>query len=265
MVNKLKSKWFWIILVIIILGLIIIFQVFKKEESNYITEKTTRADIIQTVEVTGSVESAEEIDLNFNRVGTLQNVSVTAGQAVKKGDILAKLIAGDAASQVADARASLEIAKLQLAELLAGASKQDVEVTKQELISAQTTYQTALDDLSYLEQTRNQEITNIKAETINTLKDKLSTAQYSLDLIFDVIDDPDADNYLYVSDIVLLNNTRWNYQSTKSAFVSLKDQILVAEVANDQTSILTASDELEDYLGEVLDILNDTFDEIVAK
>ncbi|OGY93532.1 MAG: hypothetical protein A2406_02780 [Candidatus Komeilibacteria bacterium RIFOXYC1_FULL_37_11] len=260
MLNKLKSKWFWIILVIIILGLIIIFQVFKKEESNYITEKTTRADIIQTVEVTGSVESAEEIDLNFNRVGTLQNVSVTAGQAVKKGDILAKLIAGDAASQVADARASLEIAKLQLAELLAGASKQDVEVTKQELISAQTTYQTALDDLSYLEQTRNQEITNIKAETINTLKDKLSTAQYSLDLIFDVIDDPDADNYLYVSDIVLLNNTRWNYQSTKSAFVSLKDQILVAEVANDQTSILTASDELEDYLGEVLDILNDTFD-----
>ena len=264
MVNKLKSKWFWIILVIIILAVVVIFQVFKKEESNYITEKAATADIVQTIEVTGSVESAEEIDLNFNRVGTLQNVGVKAGQEVKKGEILAQLIAGDATSQVADARANLEIAKLQLAELLAGASDEDVEVTKQELASAKTTYQTVLDDLSYLEQTRDQEIVNIKAETINTLKDKLSTAQYALDLVYDVIDDTEADNYLYVSDIVLLNNTRWNYQSTKSNFVALKDKISQAEVSNDQDSILVAADELEDYLGDVLAILNDAFDVMVV-
>ena len=264
MLNKLKSKWFWIILVIIIIVGIILSQVFKKEESNYITEPAAIADIVQTVEVTGSVESADDIDLNFNRTGTLQTVLVQAGEEVIKGKVLARLAAGNVASQVADARANLEIAKLQLDELLAGASTQDVGVTEQELASAQASYQTALDVLFNLEQTRDQELANIKSETVNTLKDKLSIAQFSLDVVYDVIEDSNADNYLYVSDIVLLNNTRWDYQAIKSNFSDLEAIINQAEASNDKDDVLIAADNLEEYLENVLGLLSNTFDIMVV-
>ena len=83
MLNKLKSKWLWIILVIIIIALIVLVPVLRKKESSYITETVTKADIVQTVEVTGSVESADDIDLNFNRTGTLQAVLVKMKQRLK--------------------------------------------------------------------------------------------------------------------------------------------------------------------------------------
>lgn len=262
--KKLKSKWFWIILVIVVIVAIVLFNSLKKEESNYITEKAVMADIIQTVEVTGSVEAAEDIDLSFNRQGTLQAVLVTSGEEVTKGQTLARLTAGDVSSQISDARANLEIAQLQLTELLAGASSQDVEVTKQELANAERSYQTAVDDLAYLKQTRDQEIYNIKSATINTLKNKLSTAQYALDLIYDIIDDPDADNYLYVSDVVLINNARWDYQRIKSQFSDLKNNINQLSVNSNQDDVLVVADNLEDYLKSILDLLNDSYDVMVA-
>ena len=264
MLNKLKSKWFWIILVIIIIVAVVLFNVLKKEESNYVTEKAMISDIIQTVEVTGSVESADDIDLNFNKTGTLQAVLVKAGDQVVKGQTLARLSASNEASQVADARASVEIAKLELEQLLAGASNQDVEVTKQELASAKANYQTTMDALYNLEQTRDQEIANIKSETINTLKDKLSIAQFSLDLIYDIIEDPEADNYLYVSDIVLLNNTKWGYQSINSKFSDIDSVIDQASASNDKNDILSAADSLENYLEDVLALLTDTYDIMVV-
>jgi len=251
-------------LVIIIIVAVVLFNVLKKEESNYVTEKAMISDIIQTVEVTGSVESADDIDLNFNKTGTLQAVLVKAGDQVVKGQTLARLSASNEASQVADARASVEIAKLELEQLLAGASNQDVEVTKQELASAKANYQTTMDALYNLEQTRDQEIANIKSETINTLKDKLSIAQFSLDLIYDIIEDPEADNYLYVSDIVLLNNTKWGYQSINSKFSDIDSVIDQASASNDKNDILSAADSLENYLEDVLALLTDTYDIMVV-
>jgi len=264
MIKKLKSKWFWIILLVIIVALIVLSNLLKKDESNYVTEKAKIADIVQTVEVTGSVESADDIDLNFSRTGTLQSVSVKTGDAVTKGQTLARLTATDVSSQVTDARASLEIAQSQLEALLAGSSNEDVEVTKQELASAKASYQTALDDLSYLEETRDQEISNIKSETINTLKGKLSVAQYALDVIYDAINDPEADNYLYVSDVILLNNTRNDYYFAKNNFSDVEDVISKVGVNSSKEDVLYAADALESYLKDILGLLNNTFDIMVS-
>lgn len=260
MLKIFKNKWLWIILVLLVVGSIVYAKVFKKEESNYITEAAIVSDIVQTVEVTGSVEAAEDIDLSFNRSGALQEVLVKAGDEVIAGDILARLVAGNVSSQVADARASLEIAQSQLDQLLAGASDEDIEVTKQELASASKAYQTALDDLSYLEQTRDQELENIQEETINTLKDKLSTAQYALDVVYDAIEDSDADNYLYVSDVVLLNNTQLDYRNIKADFVNIKNIVNQTSSLSSQEAVLVAADRLENYLEDILTLLNDTYD-----
>jgi len=258
MLKKLKSKWFWIILVVIIIVAVILSQVLKKPASNYLTEKATISDIVQTVEVTGSVESADKIDLNFNNAGTLQAVLVKTGDQVSKGQILARLNAGDVASQVADARASVEIAKLQLDQLLAGASNQDIEVTKQELASAKASYKTAVDSLNSLEQTRDQELDNLRQAANNTLKDKEAIAQFSLDLVYDIIMDRDADNYLYVSDVVLLSNTQILYTKTYNNFLDL-DALINKAKAGDSNDTLLASQAMQDNLGDILQLLTDTF------
>lgn len=259
MVNKLKNKWIWIILAIIIIAVIVASQVFKKPESNYTTEKAIKADIVQTVEVTGSVESADNIDLNFNKTGTLQAILVKVGDQVKKGQVLARISAGDVSSQVADARASVEIAKLQLDQLLAGASNQDVEVTKQELASAEANYQSTLESLKNLEQTRDQELANIKEETNNALKDKESIAQFALDLVYDIIMDEDADNYLYVSDVVLLSNTQVLYSQTNNNFLLLDELIAKAKVG-DTAEILIATQAMQNNLANILQLLTNTYE-----
>ncbi|MFA6467016.1 MAG: efflux RND transporter periplasmic adaptor subunit [Patescibacteria group bacterium] len=259
MVNKLKNKWIWIILAIIIVAVIVAFQFFKKPESNYITEKAAISDIVQTVEVTGSVESADNIDLNFNKTGTLQAVLVKTGDQVKKDQVLARLNAGDAASQVADARASVEIAKLQLDQLLAGASNQDVEVTKKELASAEASYQNTLDSLKNLEETRDQELVNLKEEANNILKDKESIAQFALDLVYDIIMDEDADNYLYVSDVVLLSNTQVLYSQTHNNFLLLDSLIAKAKVG-DTEEILIATQAMQNNLANILQLLTNTYE-----
>lgn len=263
MINKLKNKWIWIILVILLIGVAVIFKVSKKPESNYVTEKSTRADIVQTVEVTGSVESADDIDLNFNKTGTLQAVLVKAGDQVNKGQTLARLNASDVASQVADARASVEIAQLQLDQLLAGASNQDIEVTKQELASAKASYQSTLDSLDNLKQTRDQELANIKQEANNTLKDKQSIAQFSLDLVYDIIMDSDADNHLYVSDVVLLSNTQVLYNKTYKNFLAL-DLLIDKAKLGDSVEILTATEAMQANLADILQLLTNTYEVMSA-
>lgn len=259
MMNKLKNKWFWIILIIVIVAVIVAFQVFKKEESNYTTEKAIISDIVQTVEVTGSVESADDIALNFNKTGTLQAVLVKTGDEVKQGQVLARLSAGDVSSQVADARASVEIAKLQLDQLLAGASNQDVEVTKQELASAEASYKSTLDSLQNLEETRDQELDNLKQETNNIIKDKESIAQFALDLVYDIIMDEDADNYLYVSDVVLLSNTQVAYTKVNNDFLAL-DEVIVKAKTGDSNDILIAAQAMQNNLTDILELLTDTYE-----
>lgn len=259
MINKLKNKWFWIILIIVIVAVIVVFQVFKKEESNYTTEKAIISDIVQTVEVTGSVESADDISLNFNKTGTLQAMLVKTGDQVKQGQTLARLTAGDVSSQVADARASVEIAQLQLDQLLAGASNQDVEVTKQELASAQASYKSTLDSLQNLEETRDQELENLKQETNNIIKDKESIAQFALDLVYDIIMDEDADNYLYVSDVVLLSNTQVAYTKVNNDFLAL-DELIVTAKTGTSSDILLAGQAMQNNLADILELLTDTYE-----
>lgn len=258
--NKLKSKWLWIFIVIIVIAIILWVNLSKTSESNYVTEKSIIGDIYQTVEVTGSVEAAEDIDLNFVRSGTIYQMNVKAGDEVEAGQVLASLSAGAVASQVADARAGLDIAKLELEQLLAGASNEDLAVTEQELNSARTNYQTALDAKDSLEKTRDQEITSLKAELINTMRDKYSVAQYSLDVVYDAIIDVEAENSLYVGDVVLLKNTRNSYQATKNSFVSLDSAIDNAESSDDSYQILNTADNLENKLEDTLDLLADTYD-----
>lgn len=242
---------------------IIGFVVFKnssKQESNYVTAQATVEDLEQTVEVTGSVESADDIDLNFSGIGTLAVLSVEVGDEVKAGTRLAALSAGDVASQVNNARAALDLARSDLDKLLAGASDQDIEVTEKEIASAQATYQSAQDKLENLKQTREQEIANLRDTGLNTLNNKYFVAQYSLDVVYDAIMDAEADGFLYVSNVTTLSNAKANYNKSIQMYTQAKTFIDIANETKAEADVLTALDYFQDTLEQVSATLTNTFD-----
>lgn len=262
---QLKKKRYWVPLVIIVLiTAFIIITAINKNKVVYTTESAVLKNLKQTVEVTGTVESADDINLNFAASGRVGAVLVKIGDQVKANQILARLSAGDVASQVADAQAALDVAKSNLAQLMAGASSEDINVTQRELENAKTTYQTALDSLANLQQTSNEEINNYRTVGLNTLSDKYFAIQYSLDIVKDAIMDTDADTYLFVTNVQLLNNTKDLYNQVIRQNAILAPYIEKAKTTKDQADILTALDVLKQTLEMNSNLVSDTYDLMLA-
>ncbi len=258
---QLKKKRYWIpLLIIVLITAFIIITAINKNKVVYTTEDAVLKNLKQTVEVTGTVESADDINLNFAASGRVGAVLVKIGDQVKANQILARLSAGDVASQVADAQAALDVAKSNLAQLMAGASSEDINVTQRELENAKTTYQTALDSLANLQQTSDEEMNNYRTVGINTLSDKYFAIQYSLDIVKDAIIDDAADTYLYVTDIQLLNNSKDLYVRVLKQNETLVPYIEKAKTTKNQADILAALGVLKQSLEMTADLVSDTYD-----
>ncbi len=258
---KLKKKRYWIpLLIIILITAFIVIGAINKNKPVYTTEDVVSKNLKQTVEVTGTVESADDINLNFAASGRLGAMLVKIGDQVKANQILARLSAGDVASQVADAQAAVDVAKSNLAQLMAGASDQDINVTAKELENAKTNYQTALDSLATLQNTSVEDLNNYNTIGLNTLSDKLFTISYALDIVEDAIADDDADTYLYVTDVQLLTNTKDLYRQVIKQNSDLAPYIDKAKATKNPTDILSALDVLKQTLEMNSDLVAGTYD-----
>jgi HlyD family secretion protein len=258
---KLKSKWLWVIVVIILVIVVVgFFNANSKNKVTYTTVEAVMQNIKQTVDVTGTIESADNIDLNFASSGTLKELLVKVGDQVKINQKLASLAAGDTASQVANAQASLDIAKSDLEQLLAGASGEDIKVTEEGVVKAKIAYQKTQDDLADLAKTRDQAMTDLKATTLDTMHNKYFIAQYALDIVYDVIMDNEADTYLYVSNVSYLTAAKNYYDSSKVKYNNFAGLLAKAEQTESQEDILKAADYFKDTLDEISKTLTKTFD-----
>jgi HlyD family secretion protein len=82
--------------------------------SDAATQRTARLEtgtLVATVNATGNIEPEAEIRLSFQQAGTVAEVFFERGQAVKKGDVIAKLDTVDLELALAQAQASLEQAE----------------------------------------------------------------------------------------------------------------------------------------------------------
>jgi len=141
--RKARKRTKIIIGIILVIILVIIgWAVFKKEESPFQWTEVMRGDIIEEVSATGTVESAEEVDLRFKSSGIIESINVKVGNEVKKGTYLARLASGELYSQFLQAQANYNQAKAKLDQLLAGATTEEIRVAQQVVENAQI----ALDD-----------------------------------------------------------------------------------------------------------------------
>lgn len=100
----------------------------NRGESSYNIFEAVKGEIVQKVSVTGTVISAKEIDLEFERSGKIRKIEVEVGDEVSAGQILMRLDASELNAQLLASRAALEIAQAKLSRVLAGSRPEDIQV-----------------------------------------------------------------------------------------------------------------------------------------
>lgn len=95
---------------------------FGGGESAMQTVAVVRGTVVKTVDISGAIERATDVDLAFEVGGVVGGVPVVVGSQVQKGDILAFLTGDDLSANMSSAAASLDESEANLTLALEGAS-----------------------------------------------------------------------------------------------------------------------------------------------
>jgi RND family efflux transporter MFP subunit len=250
----LKNKWLWLILIIIIVAAGWFgYQSNKSKNTMEIsTEDVSRGDLLQTVSATGAVQSAKEIELNFNAQGKITFLPIKEGETVKAGQILARLDAGSVEAQIRQLRAEVDAASAELARVRAGASAEDIGLTNARVAKA-------LSDISSLTSEQNSQSAALKEKTIDSFNSATFSAQTALDKIYNYfIKDADTKN-LQFTDLPLRYYVEGNYPLQAKALSDAKALATTAKNSGDYNQVITAANNLRDFLSVLSDYLDKTF------
>lgn len=118
----LKKRTFWIILVILGLGVGAFFVLRNRNasaaETQYQTAAIERGDLTATIGATGTVRAKQSAVLIWQAAGTVETTHVRVGDTVKANDVLASLLRASLPQSVILAEADLASAQKELDELM---------------------------------------------------------------------------------------------------------------------------------------------------
>ncbi len=104
------------------------------------TVTVTQGRIEETIGASGNVAAGKEANLAFGASGTVAQVSVTDGQQVEAGQVLAQLDTTNLQLQVQNAQAALDAAQANLQQAQQPATPEDIASAEAALASAQANY-----------------------------------------------------------------------------------------------------------------------------
>lgn len=129
----------WIILAVLVVGGGAVFAYFQMQNSNgtlYDAVVVEKGTIDQSIEVTGTLEPSETIDLSFQGSGLVAEVAVRVGDRLTQGQVLGRLENADEAARVSEAQASLNEARASLNLEAADAKLEDVAIAQADVDQA---------------------------------------------------------------------------------------------------------------------------------
>ncbi|HLD28511.1 MAG TPA: efflux RND transporter periplasmic adaptor subunit [Patescibacteria group bacterium] len=249
-----KLKSFWVVLVVIV---IIVIGVAVKLKSGaplveYTTEDVKLGDLIQTVDATGAVESAQDIDLNFKASGRLVYLTVDEGDKIKSGTVLARLDGVGLSAQVEQYQANLLSAQADLDKVKAGASSEDIKIVEEQVAKAEN-------DLASLEAKRDNELETLREKSLDALNNSVFTAQVALDVVYNYLIRNDTTINLQINNPDLLIEVGNDYSVISPA---LNSAIVFANQANNQkdyNSIVEAADKMRNVLSDINGFLDNSY------
>ena len=113
-----KSKKLWIITAAVLLvAILVVSNIVKGTKKQAIqSAKVKKGEIVSIVSAPGNVKAETEVQISAYVMGKVSRLPVKEGDLVKKGQILVQIDPTNYAAQVKQARASLELAKANLAQ-----------------------------------------------------------------------------------------------------------------------------------------------------
>ncbi|PIR94694.1 hypothetical protein COT95_02825 [Candidatus Falkowbacteria bacterium CG10_big_fil_rev_8_21_14_0_10_37_6] len=208
---KIRTIIIFLIVAALLSFIAVYFVYFRAKQPEYVTETVKLATLSQTVEATGKVESAQRVKLSFRTGGRIAVIDVDSGDKIKKGQVLARLEASALQSRVADAQAQLDKARADYDALLAGASLEDIQVSKDVVEQKKLDLESSENTLKNLELTQETEVKNLKEAVITTLKNEIVTTRAAAEQINNTLTDDDAKNTLSITNQAILKEAKEKY------------------------------------------------------
>ncbi|NLM28758.1 MAG: biotin/lipoyl-binding protein [Clostridiaceae bacterium] len=123
------------------------------------TERAVPVEVLRVVEETrprkssfiGTVQPGMTVQLSFKTGGKIDEIRVEKGDRVKKGDVLASLEKTDLAYAESLAKAQLEMVKAQYEKALNGATSEDIEQARLNVVKAEDVYRYAVEQYEEVE------------------------------------------------------------------------------------------------------------------
>ena len=108
--TKKRRNWLIIIaLLVILIGGGIFVSSKNKSKIEYTTVAVTKGKLVQTVNETGTITPAKEIELNFLNSGQLSQINVKVGDQVMPDQALGQIDSSNLAIREREASASLNV------------------------------------------------------------------------------------------------------------------------------------------------------------
>lgn len=267
---KIKIKKSYLIIGIILLAVAgYWYSASRPAKVEYLTAKAEKGDLTQTVSDTGTIKTADEINLNFITPGKLAKLNVKIGDNVKSGQILAEADLADLNIRIKQASASLVSAQASYNKVVNGVSREDIAISQASARQAEVGYQNsqleyektkrsieqavtqAQQTLDELQSPTNRSANNKRDGVISTIEDKTAVAKSALDTVNRVLNDDAAKDTLSIQDSATLALARLYYTQAVSAIAPADSSLLGART-------LRTDESLDRSAADTLDLLNRT-------
>lgn len=241
-----KKKRIMLISAIALVIIIIMSFAIRKPKIVYSTEKVQKQNLVQTVSETGTIKSANEIELNFQNAGKINKINVSVGSRVSSTKILAELNYKDLLIRQKDALASLQIAKANLNKLTTGATSYEIATKEASVEKARIDYESTKEELK-------EGSAQAESNALISAESNLSKAQVAVDNINTILNNQESKDLLGAQSSLSLNTTKALFQSAENSITDAKTFINTAKSSKNRSDIKIA-------LNKVLGSLNLTFD-----
>ena len=114
------------------------------DQPNYATAPVQRGDLRVTVSATGNLQPTNKVDVGSELSGLITEVNVDNNDAVRKGDVLARLDTSRLQDAIAQSRAALQSAQAGVAQAQATAQQTQAALARLEEVQATLGRQGAL-------------------------------------------------------------------------------------------------------------------------
>ena len=118
-IKKHKVVSIFTLVIVVIAGFFIFKKVSAEDDTvRYITKAVEKGVLVSSISGTGQIANSNQVDIKPKVSGNIVSINAVNGQKVKKSDLIVQIDSREAATQVAEAMANLEVAQLDLQELI---------------------------------------------------------------------------------------------------------------------------------------------------